>query len=128
MAPATQPEAEAVRIEVLGKAWKPGCMMRSYKPSRHPVAARDQLRNPSVDVIPRHPPGSSLAEHELVFCIELAQIMKCGRDLNVRNEIRRRVATEAKHAFGTLPRPNSNASDVPFVEVRFRVRSWRRMR
>jgi hypothetical protein len=128
MAPATQPEAEAVRIEVLGKAWKPGRMMRSDKPSRHPVAVGEQVCDPCVNMIPGHPRRSPLPERGLVLGIELTQVVKCGRDRDIRYEVWRRLASKAERAFGTLPRPASNAPDMPFVEVRFRPRSWRGVR
>jgi hypothetical protein len=72
MAQPAQLEAETVGIKMFGKARKARRMVRSHKPGSHPIATREQVRDPSVDVIPRHPTRSPLFEGSLVAGIQLS--------------------------------------------------------
>lgn len=127
MAQPAQLEAKAVGIEMFGKAWKSGRVMRSHEPSSHRIATREQVCDPSVDVIPGHPTHSPLFEGSLVVGIQLTQIVESGCYLDVCKEVRRRPASEAKHPFGALPGSGSNTLNMPLVIICLAFRLRRRM-
>ncbi|HZV07698.1 MAG TPA: hypothetical protein VE999_21605 [Gemmataceae bacterium] len=128
MAQPAQLEAETVRIEMFGKARKARRMVRPHKPGSHPIATREQVCDPGVDVIPTHLCRSPLFERSLVVRIELTQIVESGRELDVRYEIRWRLGVKADQALGALPRTLSDTLDVSLVKVGLGSRPRCRMR